>query len=165
MLLLFLLFTVVPFVELALLLKIGNVLGWANTLLLVIVTGVAGAALARWQGWQAMRRIQDEMRTGMLPAAAVVDGVLILMAGLLLVTPGVLTDVVGLGLLVPPVRALVRAGLRRWLAGRARVSTTAAWQDAEGRTHVYRSEEGAGTRVVDARVIDTHVVDEDDGEE
>ncbi len=157
---LLLLFIVVPLVELYLLLEIGDRIGKFNTFALVIVTGCLGTALARWQGWQAMSRIQSEMKQGMLPAAAVFDGVLILAAGLLLLTPGVLTDVVGLGLLVPPVRALVRRWIRQGLASRVQVSTTAAWTDAAGETHVYRRESGPKSVVVDAQVVDARVVED-----
>ncbi|MEM9351518.1 MAG: FxsA family protein [Planctomycetota bacterium] len=153
--LLLLLFTVVPFVELWLLLQIGERLGAFNTFALVILTGFAGASLARWQGWQAMSRIQSEMKQGMLPAAAVFDGVLILAAGLLLVTPGVLTDAVGLSLLLPPVRTLVRRLIRRWFSSSVQVSTTAAWTDASGETHVYGSQAGPRSVVVDAQVVDS----------
>ncbi len=115
------LFTVLPFVELFLLLEVGGRVGALPTLGLVIATGVLGAALARAQGFAALQRIQREMAEGRMPAGALLEGVLILVAGILLITPGVLTDSVGLLLLFPPGRALVVRGLARWARGRIQV--------------------------------------------
>ena len=117
-LVLFLLFTVLPLLELALLFKIGGAIGGANTLLLVVATGVVGAALARQQGTKTLRAIQAQMQRGQMPGAALFDGALILVAGALLVTPGVVTDVIGFSFLLPPWRALLRKGLSRWAQGR-----------------------------------------------
>jgi UPF0716 protein FxsA len=117
---LLLLFTVVPLVELVLLIQLGRVVGLASTLALVLFTGVLGASLARWQGLATLRRVQAEMAEGRVPAAALVDGLLILVAGALLLTPGLLTDALGFLLLVPPSRAVVRRGLSRALRGRIR---------------------------------------------
>lgn len=103
-----LLFIIVPIVELSLLVRIGARIGGLPTIALVIVTGVVGAALARWQGMGVIRQMKAELGQGHLPATSMVDGAIILVAGLLLITPGVLTDLVGLLLLLPPVRALVR---------------------------------------------------------
>ena len=96
---LFLLFTVVPLVELSILIWIGGQTEWWVPIVMVIVTGIAGAALARWQGWQVLQRIREDARAGRMPADALIDGFLILLAGILLVTPGVLTDLVGVALL------------------------------------------------------------------
>ena len=109
--LLILAFVAVPILELVLLLRLGDALGFLPTLLLILLTGVAGAALARSQGLSVLNSMRRELGAGQLPVARVVDGALILAAGLLLLTPGVLTDVVGLLLLVPPLRALARRGL------------------------------------------------------
>lgn len=115
------LFTVVPFVELYLLLQVGRAVGALPTLAFVVVTGLVGAALARAQGIAVLRRLQREMAGGQLPAGALLDGVLILVAGLLLITPGVLSDVAGVLLLLPPIRALAARGLARWARGRIQV--------------------------------------------
>ena len=109
---LLLLFIVTPLVELWLLLRIGSRLGPGPTIALVIVTGTLGAALARRQGVQTWHAIQNEMRQGRAPGAMLVDALLIFVAGLLLITPGVLTDVVGFALLLPPCRAVIRKRLR-----------------------------------------------------
>ena len=114
---LFLLFTIVPLVELALLIWLGTETMWWIPIALVLFTGIAGAALARRQGWQTGSRIQNELRSGRLPADAMLDGFLIVVAAILLIAPGVLTDFVGLALLLPPVRRVVKRaainGLRR----------------------------------------------------
>jgi UPF0716 protein FxsA len=120
--LLFLLFTVVPLVELALLIWIGGQTAWWVPIATVLIMGIAGAALARWQGLRALRRIQEDLNAGRMPADAVVDGVLILVAGILLVTPGVLTDLVGVALLIPPLRSLMKRAAMAWLRRHVKVS-------------------------------------------
>jgi len=108
---LLLLFTVVPLVELWLLLVLADYTSWYVTLGLVIVTGLLGAALSRRQGWLAMRRIRRTLSQGQMPGDAMLDGLLIVVAGTLLITPGVLTDAVGFALLIPPLRSLVKRRL------------------------------------------------------
>ncbi|MFQ5896472.1 MAG: FxsA family protein [Nitrospinota bacterium] len=110
---LFLLFTAVPLLELALLIEVGSRIGVVATLALVIFTGALGAALARAQGFAVLRRIQMELAEGRSPASSLVDGALILAAGLLLITPGLLTDALGFALLLPPFRAWIKGQLRR----------------------------------------------------
>ncbi|MCH7720738.1 MAG: FxsA family protein [Planctomycetes bacterium] len=100
-------FTIVPLLELALLIRIGEWLGVWETIGVVVLTGVVGAALARREGVRALGRIQASMNQGILPARELVEGCMILASGLLLVTPGVLTDVVGFALLIPAVRSRV----------------------------------------------------------
>jgi UPF0716 protein FxsA len=123
---LLLLFTLVPLVELILLLELGGRTGTLPTLGLIVATGIAGAFLAKWQGLGVLRRIQTELGAGRMPGAAIVDGAIVLVAGALLVTPGVLTDIVGFLCLVPATRAGIREMLWRALGravreGRARV--------------------------------------------
>ena len=108
---LFLLLTIVPFVELVILLRIAEQFRWGPTILLVIATGVVGAWLARREGLKTLSRIQAELERGVMPTAAMVDGALILAAGLVLVTPGILTDLLGLALLIPLFRRWVRKRL------------------------------------------------------
>jgi UPF0716 protein FxsA len=105
---LILLFIIVPFVELFLLIEIGQLVGTWPTIGLVIFTGVAGAYLARHQGLQVLRRLQSDIQTGGAPAEAIFDGVFVLVAALLLMTPGVLTDLMGLLCLFPPTRRLIK---------------------------------------------------------
>ncbi len=110
---LILLFTLAPALELALLIEVGSRIGTAATIGAIVATGVLGAVLARKQGLHLLRRIQSELSGGRLPASSLVDGVIVLVAGALLVTPGILTDVLGLLCLVPGFRSLIKAGLRR----------------------------------------------------
>lgn len=112
---LILLFVALPVLELVLLLRIGGWIGVLPTILLVLATGMAGAAIARSQGVAAIGRMQRELAHGRPPVAPMVDGFLIFAAGLLLLTPGVITDVFGVALLLPPVRALARHALARRL--------------------------------------------------
>lgn len=115
---LLLLLTVVPFVELMILLRLAEWLHWDGTIALVIATGMLGAWLARREGIKAITRIQADLAAGVVPAGAVVDGLLILVAGVVLVTPGVLTDLCGFGLLIPPVRRLVARRLAKAFTNR-----------------------------------------------
>lgn len=101
---LILLLTVVPFVELTILLKLADRFSWQVTLGIVVLTGILGGILARLEGIKVLTRIRSEMASGIPPTGALVEGLLILVAGLVLVTPGVLTDACGFLLLVPPVR-------------------------------------------------------------
>ncbi|HEV3004280.1 MAG TPA: FxsA family protein [Pirellulales bacterium] len=126
---LLLLFTLLPLVELILLAWFSAHTDWRLTVLFVVGTGVIGAGLVRWQGWRTWRRIQDDLAHGNLPADALQDGLLILVAGVLLITPGVLTDAVGVLLLLPPVRRLVKSRLRRWFKARFEVR---GFQDRAG---------------------------------
>ena len=154
----FLLFTAVPLIELWLLVQLSSAIGFGETIALVLGTGLAGAALARWQGWQVMRRLQSEMQQGMLPAQALGDGVLILVAGVLLITPGVLTDIVGLGLLIPPIRLVLKKGIQRWLTRRVHVQSTGNWQS----TNHGSEARPRGDEIIDVQVIETHVVGDQD---
>ncbi|QDU79332.1 phage T7 F exclusion suppressor FxsA [Polystyrenella longa] len=107
-LILFLLFTLVPVVELYLLFQLGSHTSPLFAIGVVILTGIIGAALARQEGAKALRRIQQELGSGKMPADSLTDGVMILVAGILLITPGMLTDVVGFSLLIPPIRRLMK---------------------------------------------------------
>jgi len=110
-----LLFVVLPALELALLIEVGRQIGTLGTLMLILATGVIGASLARRQGLGVLRAVQRETAEGRLPTGSLVDGVMILVAGALLVTPGVVTDAVGFLCLVPAFRrAAKRALLRHW---------------------------------------------------
>jgi UPF0716 protein FxsA len=155
---LFLLFTVVPLVELSILVWIGGETQWWVPILMVIGTGVVGAVLARWQGWQVLRRIREDSRAGRMPADAMIDGFLLMIAGLLLITPGVLSDLIGVGLLIPPVRARVKRAVTAWIKRNIEVRVNRA-------TAGFWSATGAGDspsrqdEIIEARVIGTRVED------
>jgi UPF0716 protein FxsA len=110
---LILLFTVVALAELYILIKIGSHIGGFNTVLLVVMTAVLGVWLARLQELRTLRQIQLSLSQGQIPAEKLIDGVLILIGGILLVTPGVLTDLFALVLLVPYTRTHFKRWLRR----------------------------------------------------
>ena len=110
-LLLVLLLIVAPLVELYVLIQVGQVAGALQTVLLLIVVSVLGAALLRREGTRTWRAFRTASAAGRVPAREVADGALVLFAGALLLTPGFVTDVVGLLLLLPPVRAIARRAL------------------------------------------------------
>lgn len=114
---LLLLFTVVPIVELALLIQIGTWIGTLPTILIVLATGGVGAFLARQQGGRVWLRIQEELNQGRFPADHLIDGLLVVVSGALLLTPGVLTDILGMAALVP----FTRAPIREWIKRRLRL--------------------------------------------
>lgn len=105
---LLLLFIVVPAIELILLIEIGQLIGTLPTIGLIIFTGVLGAFLAKRQGVQVLARMRTEMQSGRLPADAIFDGVIVLVAAAFLMTPGILTDTVGFLCLVPATRRVIK---------------------------------------------------------
>ncbi len=112
---LFLLFLLVPIADLALLVAVGGKLGLAPTLALVVLTAAAGSWLARREGLRAWTQARARLQAGEVPADALIDGVVVLAAGVLLLTPGFLTDVAGLFALLPPSRRWLRRALARRL--------------------------------------------------
>lgn len=113
MLRLALLFILWPIVELWLLIQIGRATSAWTTIALVILTGVAGAALAKREGLKTYYRIRDDLAAGRLPGDHLVDALVILVAGALLITPGLISDTVGIALLVPAARRALREHLKR----------------------------------------------------
>lgn len=115
------LFIGVPFVEIYVLLQVGQAIGVVNTLGLLILISVVGAWLAKREGLGVLRRMQRSIDAGRVPGAELVDGFLILLAGALMLTPGFITDILAILLLLPPVRAVVRRELRRRVARRIEI--------------------------------------------
>jgi UPF0716 protein FxsA len=115
---LFLLFTIVPMIELTIIIKIGQHLGAGLTIGLLILSGVVGAALAKHEGLRTLRAIQNELAGGRMPTDRLIDALLILVAGVLMVAPGFLTDTIGVLLLIPPIRSLVRRYLKKRFAAK-----------------------------------------------
>ena len=116
---LFLVFLVVPFVELLVILQVGRTIGALNTVALLILVSMVGAWLVKREGLSVVRRAQERMAAGAVPGRELVDGVMILFAGALLITPGFLSDALGVLLLLPPVRAALRGTVTRQLQQRA----------------------------------------------
>jgi len=110
---LFLAFTIVPFVEIYLLIKIGAKVGAFNTILIVILTGLLGASLARLEGIKTMTKVRESLNRGEVPAEEMLDAMLIFAAGVVLLTPGFITDLTGLALLVPQARFWFKRWLRK----------------------------------------------------
>ena len=117
---LFLAFTMIPLVEIYLLIKLGQNFGAITSILLVIFTGILGAYLARMEGLRTLFRIQETMGEGRMPGEELLDALLIAIAGLVLITPGFITDVVGFLLLFPFTRMLAN----NWLKERMRAKST-----------------------------------------
>lgn len=109
------LFILVPLVELYLLIQVGSLVGVEITIGIVVVTGLVGAWLARFQGLKVLNEVRASLSVGEMPADALIDGLLILVAGAVLLTPGLLTDALGFGLLIPRGRRIVRSLVRRRL--------------------------------------------------
>ena len=118
---LFLLFTIVPAFELWLLIKIGGIIGTFETIFLIILTGVFGASLAKSQGLQVLAELNQALSSGQSPAKKVAEGLLILGGGLLLITPGVCTDIVGFSVMIPPFRAALAQVLQNVLLKRVQL--------------------------------------------
>lgn len=152
-----LLFVAVPLVELALLIQVGRWMGLLPTVALVVVTGILGAALARLQGLATLVRFRTALEEGRLPHRELVEGVFILVAGAVLLTPGLLTDTAGFLLLVPPVRHALAARVLRWLQGRTRVVVTTTGTGGHSESWGPGFDPGAG----DFRGGDDDVVDVD----
>ncbi|MFO7818497.1 MAG: FxsA family protein [Thermodesulfobacteriota bacterium] len=112
---LLLLFLLVPLVELYVLIKVGSIIGAGYTVVLVILTAVAGAYLARTEGSQAMYRVRANMDQGIMPENDILDALLILVAGIVLLTPGFVTDFMGLLILFKPSRGVIRQYVKRKL--------------------------------------------------
>ena len=106
---LLLLFTLIPLIELSLLIQLGQQIGLGATLMIVIITGIVGAYLAREQGFITITRIRNDLSDGRIPTDSLLDGILILAGGLLLVTPGILTDSIGFSVLIPFTRKIIKA--------------------------------------------------------
>lgn len=109
------LFTLVPILELYVLIEAGRQLGVGLTIGMIFLTGVAGAYLARSQGFNLINRIQRDLNEGRVPAGEMMDGAMILAGGLLLLTPGFCTDLFGFCLLTPFSRDILKGWLQKWL--------------------------------------------------
>lgn len=150
---LLLLFTVVPVVELYLLFKIGAQIGLWTTLAIIVATAFIGATLTRLQGAATLIKAQAAAREGRVPTAEILDGIMILIAGAVLLTPGFLTDAFGFALLFPPVRSAVRKRLAKVFRDNVRV--------VGGTSHTSSKNKPKGRGKDDDNVIEAEVIDGD----
>lgn len=141
--LLVLAFIVVPLVELAIIIQVGQAIGLLWTIALLVVDSVVGAWLVRREGTRAWSRFRSALNEGRVPTDEVLEGALVLFGGALMLTPGFASDALGLLLMIPPARALIAKALKRRLGARFSVST----MSAGGATRRKRDE------VVDVEVI------------
>ena len=118
---LILLLIFVPLIELFLLIEVGKRIGALNTICIVVVAGALGISLVRREGWHTWSRIEADLDHGRLPTDTLVEGLLVLIAGVLLIAPGLLTDLVGLVLLIRPIRRFAARRLRRRYQERLKV--------------------------------------------
>jgi UPF0716 protein FxsA len=126
---LFFIFIVVPLIELMILIEIGSVIGSLWTFIIILSTAIIGAKLVRQQGLQTWGRIQQQLAQGEIPAQSLFDGICILISGVLLLTPGYLTDIIGILLLTPPFRAIAYANVGH------RIKIRTAHSSGFGQTH------------------------------
>ncbi|HET7408583.1 MAG TPA: FxsA family protein [Paracoccaceae bacterium] len=119
---LLLLLLVIPLIEIMLFIQVGGAIGVWPTIGIVILTAVAGAYILRRQGLASLRKVQSRLAAGENPGRLMADGAMVMIAGVLLLAPGFLTDTIGLILLIPPVRGV----LFRWMARRIAVVTVQA---------------------------------------
>jgi UPF0716 protein FxsA len=118
LILLLFLFVTVPLVELYLLIRVAQAISPIPTIALVVVTGIVGAALARHEGTKTWTRVQADLAAGRMPASEIIDALLILIAGVLLVTPGIITDLFGFSLLIPSIRSTYKKKVADYLRSR-----------------------------------------------
>ncbi|SMF29316.1 FxsA family protein [Pseudobacteriovorax antillogorgiicola] len=156
---LFLLMTLIPILEIIFLLKIhghlASFLGGGEALLVtigsILLTGAIGANLARSQGFQVLRRMQEASARGQIPGEELVDGAMILVGGVLLLTPGYFTDVVGFILMIPVSRNALKGTVKRWLQN----------QVQRGHVHVAYYSSSPGTTNAPRHQHDPNVIDID----
>ena len=129
-------FIAVPLAELYVILKVGDAIGAVWTILLLAADSVLGSVLLRSQGRTVWRRFNEALATGRMPHREVMDGVLVIFGGAFLITPGFLTDIVGIALLIPPTRAVVRRLVARRLGRRVAVRAAGRHDVAGGRHDV-----------------------------
>lgn len=113
MLVILALFIVVPMVEIYTIIQVGHAIGALDTIALLVLVSIVGAWLTKHEGFVVLRRLRAQLEAGRTPTAELIDGVLVLCAGVLMMTPGFVTDAVGLLVLFPPTRAVLRRYLRR----------------------------------------------------
>jgi UPF0716 protein FxsA len=129
-------FLLVPILELWLVIRVGGLIGAWPTVALVVTAAIAGAVLLRIQGFTVLQRARVALAAGEFPAASLFDGLFVLLAGLLLITPGFLTDIVGILLFIPPLRRWLGATLWDWISHRPDIAIFRDNRVVEGEYHV-----------------------------
>ncbi len=148
---LFLIFVAVPIIEIALFIEVGGAIGLGPTLAIVVLTAIAGTWLMRRQGLMTLERLQQSLAEGRNPADPMAQGAMILVAGVLLLTPGFFTDTIGFLLLLPP----VRVALIRWITARLMASDSVHFS-ASTTTH---GRDGSGPDTIETDYV---ILDDDD---
>jgi len=115
---LLILFVIVPVTELYILIEVGKKIGSLTTIGIIILTGIIGAYLVKGQGFMILKKIQNDLNEGIMPGDSLIQGVIILAGGILLLTPGFVTDIVGFIFLIPVSRNIVKKYLLKWLKGK-----------------------------------------------
>jgi len=115
---LLILFVIVPVTELYILIEVGKKIGSLTTIGIIILTGIIGAYLIKGQGFMILRKIQNDLNEGIMPGDSLIQGTIILAGGILLLTPGFVTDIVGFIFLIPVSRNIVKKYLLKWLKGK-----------------------------------------------
>jgi len=147
---LLLLFVLVPFLELFILLKLAEVISGRWTFAIVVVTGIVGATLARRQGWHVLGQLSTEVNAGKMPTTTLVDALMIFIAGALLITPGILTDIVGFSLLMPICRQVYRQVALKWFKRHVQVHAAVRRHSSNGEATA------SSSQVIDSYVVSRH---------
>ncbi len=146
---LLILFISVPIIELFLLIEVGKKISWELTVLIIFITAIIGARLTKIQGSQTIRNVQSALRMGKIPHREVLDGLMILVAGAILLTPGFLTDFVGFCLLIPKLRSYLRGFLKSFLINRMIVRKNTVFNQNKTTSNWAKDES-----VIDAEIIE-----------
>ena len=117
---LLILFVIVPVTELYILIEVGKKIGSLTTIGIIILTGIIGAYLVKGQGFMILKKIQNDLNEGIMPGDSLIQGVIILAGGILLLTPGFVTDIIGFIFLIPVSRRVVKKYLLKWLKGKVK---------------------------------------------
>ncbi len=115
---LLILFVIVPVTELYILIEVGKKIGSLTTIVIIIFTGILGAYLVKNQGFMILKKIQNDLNDGIMPGDSLIQGAIILAGGILLLTPGFVTDILGFIFLIPVSRNVVKKYLLKWLKGK-----------------------------------------------
>ena len=146
---LLILFISVPIIELFLLIEVGKKISWELTVLIIFITAIIGARLTKIQGSQTIRNVQSALRLGKIPHREVLDGLMILVAGAILLTPGFLTDFVGFCLLIPKLRSYLQKFLKSFLKNKMIVRKIAVFNQNKTTSNWAKDES-----VIDAEIIE-----------